>query len=62
VVLHTLGKKIRPVRVDGLVRLTARTRGDHIVAFDGNADLVGTLVDVDITRATPLTLQGVLAA
>jgi len=61
VVLHSLGKKVRPVRVDGLVRLTARTRGDHIVAFDGNVDLVGTLVDVEITRATPLTLQGVLA-
>jgi tRNA-2-methylthio-N6-dimethylallyladenosine synthase len=57
-VLYALSKKARPARDDGTVRLTARTRGDHIVAFDGPAALVGTLVDVEITRATALSLQG----
>jgi tRNA-2-methylthio-N6-dimethylallyladenosine synthase len=59
-VLYPLGRKARPARDDGTVRLTARTRGDHIVAFDGPASLVGRLVDVEITRATALSLQGAL--
>ncbi len=42
-------------------RLSGRTRGDHIVAFDGTDDLVGSLVKVKITRATGLSLQGELA-
>jgi tRNA-2-methylthio-N6-dimethylallyladenosine synthase len=42
-------------------RLTARTRGDHIVAFDGPEDLIGNLVQVRVDRATGLSLQGVLA-
>jgi len=56
-VLYALGKKKNAVRDDGTVRLAARTRGDHIVAFDGPASLMGTLVDVEVTRATPLSLQ-----
>ncbi|MCC7073605.1 MAG: TRAM domain-containing protein [Deltaproteobacteria bacterium] len=42
------------------VRLTARTRGDHIVSFTGDVALVGRLVAVRITRASPLSLSGEL--
>ena len=55
--LFTLGKKQRP---SGAARLTSRTRGDHIVAFDGDRGLVGTLQHVTITRASALSLQGEL--
>jgi len=34
-VLYPLGRKPRSLREDGTARLTARTRGDHIVSFDG---------------------------
>ena len=44
----------------GKVRLVGRTTGDEIVAFDGNADLVGTIVTVRATDATPLTILGSL--
>jgi tRNA-2-methylthio-N6-dimethylallyladenosine synthase len=57
-VLYTLGKKKQET---GRARLTSRTRGDHIVAFDGDRSLVGRLVNVRITRATPLSLNGELA-
>ncbi len=40
------------------VRLIGRTSLDEIVAFDGPPDEVGTLVDVRISDATPLTLLG----
>lgn len=59
-VLYPLGRKPRSARSDGTARLTARTRGDHIVAFDGPVDLVGKLVDVTITKATPLSLSATL--
>lgn len=57
-VLYTLGRK-KPE--SGRARLTSRTRGDHIVAFDGDRALVGSLVHVRVTRATALSLQGELA-
>jgi tRNA-2-methylthio-N6-dimethylallyladenosine synthase len=41
-------------------RLTSRTRGDHIVAFDGDASLIGTIAQVEITRASALSLSGTL--
>jgi tRNA-2-methylthio-N6-dimethylallyladenosine synthase len=50
--LVSLGKK--------KARLTSRTRGDHIVAFDGDPALIGSLVKVNITRASALSLQGQL--
>ena len=56
-VLYPLGRRPRQVRDDGSARLTARTRGDHIVSFDGPAALVGTLAHVTITKATPLSLS-----
>ncbi len=59
-VLYPLGKKVRPPREDGTTRLMARTRGDHIVAFDGSADLVGSIVVVVIDGATALSLRGTL--
>jgi len=39
-------------------QLSARTRGDHIVVFDGPTDLAGQYVDVEITSATAVTLLG----
>jgi tRNA-2-methylthio-N6-dimethylallyladenosine synthase len=64
-VLLQLGKKkrARPVldrSSSHIVRLTSRTRGDHIVAFDGPESLVGTLAHVKLVRATGLSLNGEL--
>jgi tRNA-2-methylthio-N6-dimethylallyladenosine synthase len=42
-------------------QLTSRTDGDLIVVFDGHPSLVGSIVDVKIDHATPLTLFGTLA-
>jgi tRNA-2-methylthio-N6-dimethylallyladenosine synthase len=59
--LYSIGapKRTRP---SGTARLTSRTRGDHIVAFDGDRSLVGRLVQVTVTRASALSLQGQLAS
>jgi tRNA-2-methylthio-N6-dimethylallyladenosine synthase len=51
------GKQPRPAR-EGEVQLVGRTRGDHIVVFDGPPGLAGRYVDVRITDATSLTLMG----
>lgn len=40
------------------VRLTGRTEGDEIVAFDGPPALIGTMTQVLVQKATPLTLLG----
>ncbi len=45
----------------GQVQLTGRTRWDHIVIFDGPAELAGRYVRVNITDASPLTLFGRLS-
>lgn len=60
--LLTLGKKQSPSATasNERVRLSSRTRGDHIVAFDGPEHLVGELVKVRITRASALSLSGEL--
>jgi tRNA-2-methylthio-N6-dimethylallyladenosine synthase len=42
-------------------QLVGRTGGDLIVCFDGDADLVGQVVEVAIHTASPLTLFGHLA-
>ncbi len=39
-------------------RLTGRIRGGQLVHFDGYRNLVGNLVDVSVTEATPWSLQG----
>ena len=44
------------------IQLTGRTRGDQVVAFDGDTSLNGELVDVEIVDARNLTLFGRLAA
>ena len=59
-VLFTLGKK-KPA-ASGRARLTSRTRGDHIVSFDGDRSLVGRLVQVRVTRASALSLSGELSS
>ncbi|OQA02533.1 MAG: (Dimethylallyl)adenosine tRNA methylthiotransferase MiaB [Planctomycetes bacterium ADurb.Bin401] len=43
-----------------LPQLIGRTAGDFIVVFDGSANLAGQFVDVNITRASALTLFGKL--
>ncbi|MCK4601339.1 MAG: TRAM domain-containing protein, partial [Phycisphaerae bacterium] len=40
------------------LQLMGRTRGDHIVVFDGPETLAGQYTDVEITGATALTLFG----
>jgi len=45
----------------GWCQWRGRTPGNRIVVFDGPAGLAGREVEVDIRRATPLTLFGVLA-
>lgn len=42
------------------VTLTGRTTGDHIVHFRGSRSLVGSLVDIKITEARMLSLDGVI--
>ncbi len=39
-------------------QFVGRTGGDQIVVFDGDADLIGRLVTVEIASATDLTLHG----
>jgi tRNA-2-methylthio-N6-dimethylallyladenosine synthase len=52
-----VGKQANPPRPDAM-QLVGRTRGDHIVVFDGPSNLAGRYVDVEITGATALTLFG----
>ena len=40
------------------IQLVGRTQTDHIVVFDGSASLAGRMVDVNITKASALTLFG----
>jgi len=42
-------------------QLTGRTDGDLIVCFDGDESLIGSVVEVEIQSALPLTLKGRLA-
>lgn len=44
----------------GYPQLIGRTAGDYIVVFDGPANLAGRFADVNITRASALTLFGKL--
>lgn len=44
-----------------VTQLVGRTGGDIIVVFDGDASLIGQIVDVKVQRAAPLTLFGELA-
>jgi tRNA-2-methylthio-N6-dimethylallyladenosine synthase len=46
------------VAPEGIVQLTGRTRGNHIVVFDAPLDQVGQYLDVEIVDATALTLIG----
>ena len=47
--------------VAGAMQLGGRTRGDHIVVFDGPGELAGRYVSVEITGATAVTLFGRVA-
>jgi tRNA-2-methylthio-N6-dimethylallyladenosine synthase len=44
--------------VETATQLIGRTRGDQVVAFDGDPSLKGTLLDVEIADAKNLTLFG----
>jgi len=46
--------------VEGQLQLVGRTRGDHIVVFAGTEDMVGQMKEVNIVRASALTLFGEL--
>lgn len=50
------------IRSSKNVLLSGRTEGDHIVHFRGSADLIGTMVNVVVTEARPLSLGAVIAA
>jgi tRNA-2-methylthio-N6-dimethylallyladenosine synthase len=62
--------KLDPATANGLVqlggfknsnmRLIGRTEGDHIVHFNGPASLIGSLAEVRISSASPLSLSGEL--
>ncbi|MCC6581791.1 MAG: MiaB/RimO family radical SAM methylthiotransferase [Phycisphaeraceae bacterium] len=41
-----------------IAQLSGRTDGDLIVMFDGDESLIGSIVDVEIDKAAPLTLFG----
>ncbi len=45
----------------GQTQMLGRTRGDHIVVFDGEPSLAGQYVDVQIADASALTLMGSIA-
>lgn len=51
--------KINP-QSDRAVRLSGRTTGDHIVAFDGPESLIGQIVNVRAEKASSLALVGTL--
>jgi len=51
------GKQASPPAPEG-TQLVGRTRGDHIVVFDGPDKLTGRYVNVRICGATPLALLG----
>ena len=54
-----LGARLRGLeRRDGAAQLVGRTRGDQIVHFEGETNLAGELVDVEITAARGLSLFG----
>lgn len=57
-----IGKKVE-VLVEGrskrnIQKLSGRDRGNRIVVFEGSDDLIGHIVNVNITGATSLTLYG----
>jgi tRNA-2-methylthio-N6-dimethylallyladenosine synthase len=58
VVQVTLGGKDLVEQDDDRVQLVARTRGDQVVCFDGQAGLKGKLVNVEIVDAQVMTLFG----
>jgi tRNA-2-methylthio-N6-dimethylallyladenosine synthase len=62
-ILDRMVGQVHEVLVDGASRrraheLAGRTSGNTIVNFGGGADLVGALVSVRITEATPNSLRG----
>jgi tRNA-2-methylthio-N6-dimethylallyladenosine synthase len=46
----------RPAEAQSVTQLVGRTRGDQIVVFDGDAELRGQILSVEITGAQSLTL------
>jgi tRNA-2-methylthio-N6-dimethylallyladenosine synthase len=56
-----LGWEKREQASTQLTQLVGRTRGDQVVVFDGDKSLTGALLDVEIVKASNLTLFGKLA-
>jgi tRNA A37 methylthiotransferase MiaB len=46
----------------GVTQLVGRTASDHIVIFDGPADLRGRFVNVAVERVSAVTLFGSLVS
>jgi tRNA-2-methylthio-N6-dimethylallyladenosine synthase len=58
-----LGKGFGPRdQGDATVQLVGRTRGDHIIVFDGTPELIGRIVEVDVVDAQSMTVFGRLPA
>ena len=57
---NSAGKKREEVSTQ-VTQLVGRTRGDQVVVFDGEKSLTGELLDVEIPKASNLTLFGKLA-
>jgi len=56
--LLSTGRKNNPSSAEqkDRLQLVGRTRGDHIVVFDGSGDMIGRIVPVKVIKASALTL------
>ena len=50
----------KPQPTEEVTQLVGRTGGDIIVVFDGDPSLIGSVTDIKIINAAPLTLFGEL--
>lgn len=55
------GKPCDESSTSGSLQLMGRTRGDQIVVFEGNPSMIGSVRQVKIAGATPLTLCGAVS-
>ncbi len=53
-------KQAEPVANEEIIQLVGRTKGDYITVFNGPKSLIGQIVDVQIKKASAVTLFGEL--
>lgn len=53
-----LNDNLIDLRTNNKIKLTGRTEGDHIIHFYGDKSLIGQIIDVKITKARALSLDG----